>query len=122
MQDVEFDYFRARGAGGQNVNKVESGVRATHSPTGIAVRVESERSQAQNKATALAALAAHLLRAQRSQQSSERAEQRRSMVGSGQRGDKVRTIRYQDGIVTCERTGKKHRLKDYLRGDLDWLF
>ncbi len=121
MRDVVIDIYRAPGAGGQHRNKVETAVRARHVPTGIVARSESERSQHQNTAIALEVLAARVAKAARDAVNNARAQERRQQVGTGERGDKVRTIRTQDGIVTCERTGKKHRLKDYLRGDLDWL-
>jgi peptide chain release factor 1 len=121
MKEVSIDIYRAPGAGGQHKNKVETAVRARHIPTGIVARSESERSQGQNKAIALEMLAARVAKEKRDAVTHERAQERRQQVGSGERGDKIRTIRTQDGIVTCERTGKKHRLKDYLRGDLEWL-
>ena len=70
-------------------------------------------------ALALAVLAARVRAAAKDAVDVDRAGERRRQVGSGQRGDKVRTVRTQDGLVVCERTGKKHRLRDYLRGDLD---
>jgi peptide chain release factor 1 len=69
----------------------------------------------------MAVLRARVAEHERQQRATKAAIERRSLVGSGQRGDKTRTIRTQDGIVTCERTGKKGRLKDYLKGDLSWL-
>ena len=119
--DVRYEFYKGSGAGGQHRNKTESCVRAVHVPTGIDARAEGERSQHQNKRHALAALAAKVAREKKRADDDEAARARRRQVGSGQRGDKVRTVRVQDGVVTCERTGKKARLKDYLRGDLAWL-
>lgn len=121
MRDVVIETYRGSGPGGQHRNKTESCARALHVPTGIEAKSESERSQHQNKQYALAALAARVAQHEREQRSLQQASVRRAQVGSGQRGDKVRTIRVQDGVVTCERTGRKSRLKEYLRGELDWL-
>ena len=121
LADVDFDTYGGSGPGGQNRNKVMNCVRAVHRPTGLAAKSESERSLRQNKALALAVLAARVREAARRRVESERSSARRQQVGSGQRGDKIRTIRTQDGVVTCERTHRKGRLKDYLRGDLEWL-
>lgn len=120
-RDVRIETYKGTGPGGQHRNKTESCARAVHVPTGLEARSESERSQHQNKQYALAALAARVKQAQRAALQAAHADVRRRQAGSGQRGDKVRTVRAQDGIVTCERSGKKHRLKDYLRGDLAWL-
>jgi peptide chain release factor 1 len=120
-RDVDVTAYRATGPGGQHRNKTETAIRVVHRPTGIVARSESERSQHQNRLYALAALAARVAQAKRSALAQAREHERRAQVGSGMRGDKVRTLRFQDDVVTCERTGRKTRLKDYLRGDLDWL-
>jgi peptide chain release factor 1 len=121
MRDVVIETYRGSGPGGQHRNKTESCARAIHVPTGIEAKSESERSQHQNKQYALASLAARVARHARDQRAAAQASARREQVGTGQRGDKVRTIRVQDGVVTCERTGRKSRLKEYLRGELEWL-
>lgn len=121
IRDVAFDYYNGSGPGGQNRNKTANCVRAVHKPTGMEAKCESERSLVQNKAYAMSALSARVQEAHRQRLGAERATARKTQVGTGQRGDKVRTIRMQDGVVTCERTGRKARLKDYLRGELDWL-
>jgi len=122
VKDVHFDYYNPGGPGGQHQNKVAAACRATHVPTGVVARAESERSQTQNRHYALAMLAAKLRDAQVEAARDARTTQRRAQLGSGQRGDKVRTVRAQDGVVTCERTGKKTRLRDYERGELGWLW
>ena len=114
---MEFKACRGSGAGGQHRNTTDSAVQVTHIPTGLMVRCESERSQHQNRATAIALIRTRLWDEQINKTSSKRADDRKQQVGSGQRGDKIRTIRYQDGIVTDHRTGKTFKLKEYLRGE-----
>lgn len=121
MSEVRIDTYRSTGAGGQHRNKTDSAVRATHEPTGLVARSESERSQHVNRAQALAALAAKLAQKRSEEASAGRGKDRRLQLGTGQRGDKVRTIRTQDGVVTDHRSGRRCRLKEYLRGDLEWL-
>lgn len=99
------------------MNKVESAVQVTHLPTGLQVRCGTERSQLQNKANALALLRARLLEAQREKQTAERAADRKAQVGVGARGDKRRTIRCQDDQVVDHVTGRRWKLKEYLRGE-----
>lgn len=120
-RDVEWQACRGSGAGGQHRNVTDSAVQMTHRPTGIRVRVETERSQHQNRAYALQLLRARVYEAMQGAKVRARDEERRHQVGSGMRGDKVRTIREQDGQVTDHRTGRKVRLKDYLRGNWDDL-
>jgi peptide chain release factor 1 len=119
-RDLEWKTTRGSGAGGQHRNVTDSAVILKHLPTGMTVRCESERSQTQNKSTAMALLRARLLQAQRSSADTARANDRRAQVGTGMRGDKSRTIRVQDGIVTDHRTDRKCSLKEYLRGDFDF--
>lgn len=116
-RDLDWATCRGSGPGGQNRNKVESAVILTHTPTGISVRCENERSQEQNRRTALAVLRARLWEARENEVHSARAEDRKKQVGSGMRGDKRRTIREQDGVVTDHITGKRWRFKEYERGD-----
>jgi peptide chain release factor 1 len=118
-RDLEWSTCRGSGAGGQHRNKTETAVQLRHLPTGLMVRCESERSQDQNKRTALALLRARLWAAEREKVSSARAANRKAQVGSGQRGDKRRTIRVQDGHVTDHITGRRWELKAYLRGQWD---
>jgi peptide chain release factor 1 len=114
--DLEWDTMRSGGKGGQNVNKVESCVRVTHKPTGLAVRCESERSQSRNRATALATLTARLAAAHREREQGAQSADRKAQIGTGQRGDKRRTIREKDGVVTDHILNRKWRYADYVRG------
>src|SRR5262249_47654272 len=116
-RDLVWSTCRGTGSGGQKRNKTESTVLLTHRPTGLQVRCETARSQLQNRATALALLRARLWAAERARPDGARAEARKRQVGSGMRGDKRRTIRCQDGIVTDHVSGRRWNLKEYLRGD-----
>ena len=115
-RDLEYRTCRASGAGGQKVNKTDRAVQLTHRPTGLMVRVETERSQHQNRATALALLRARLWQAEREARDAARASDRRTQVGSGMRGDKRRTIAVQRGTVVDHVNGRSWNLRDYLRG------
>ncbi len=117
VRDVEISTSRGSGPGGQNRNKIESCVVAVHRPSGLQVRIDSERSQHQNKATALRVLSARLYDQQREQALAGRNVERRQQVGSGQRGDKVRTYRTQDDQVIDHRTGVKLKLSKWYSGD-----
>lgn len=116
-RDLEITCCRGSGPGGQHRNMTSSAVQVKHIPTGLLVRAESERSQRQNKETALALLRARLWRAQQEAQDAARAADRKAQVGVGARGDKRRTIRVQDEQVHDHVTGRRWRLKDYLRGE-----
>jgi peptide chain release factor 1 len=116
-RDLEWKAIRGSGAGGQARNKTSNAVQLWHKPTGTMVRCESERSQDQNLRNAKAMLRARLLQQRSGAATSAEAAARRAQLGSGQRGDKVRTIRVQDGQVHCHVTGRRWQYKAYLRGD-----
>jgi peptide chain release factor 1 len=118
-KDLEFKTCRGSGSGGQHKNVTDSAVQLTHKPSGVQVRVESERSQHLNRDRAEELLRARLLASKQSQVGKDRSAQRRSQLGSGMRGDKRRTIRVRDGVVTDHVLGKRWNLKAYLRGDWD---
>lgn len=120
-RDLRWTTCRSTGSGGQHLQKTDSAVQVTHVPSGMQVRCESERSQTQNKQTAMAILRARLQHQQREAERTERAQARREQVGTGQRGDKVRTYRHQDGIVTDHRTGRRTTMDRVRDGFLDDL-
>ena len=120
MNDVRVDTFRASGAGGQHVNKTDSAIRLTHLPSGLVVECQDERSQHKNKAQALSLLQARLLDQQQSQQKQEQAEKRKSLVGSGDRSQRIRTYNFPQGRVTDHRINLTlYQLDDIIEGDLN---
>lgn len=119
-EDLRIDVFRSTGPGGQSVNTTDSAVRITHLPTGTVVTCQDEKSQHKNKAMAMKVLRSRLLARAREEQESERAEARRSMVGSGDRSAKIRTYNFPQGRVTDHRIHLTlHSLPDIMQGDLD---
>lgn len=120
-KDIEWKATRGSGKGGQHRNVTDSAVQMRHKPTGIAVRIEGTRSQLQNRITARNLLAARVADFNRAALRASRASDRREQVGSGQRGDKIRTIRLQDGVVVDHRSGKRTSTARYLAGHLEDL-
>lgn len=117
--DLRVDTFRASGAGGQHVNKTDSAIRLTHIPSGIVVECQDERSQHKNKARAMSLLQAKLMDVAIQERDSEQAETRKSLVGSGDRSEKIRTYNFPDGRVTDHRINLTlHRLAQTMAGDL----
>lgn len=116
--DCEITTCRGSGPGGQKRNKTESAVQVKHRRTGLIVRCDTERSQQQNKATALALLRSRLeARHHEANQSAER-DSRRNQIGSGERSDKIRTVQMQNGQVVNHVTGKKVAIERYMKGDI----
>ena len=119
-KDVRIDIFHSGGAGGQNVNKVASAVRLTHFPTGIVVTCQDERSQLKNKERAFQVLRSRLYDLYRGKAGREREESRRSLVGSGDRSERIRTYNYPQSRITDHRIGfSVYDMEKFLAGDLD---
>ena len=120
--DLRTDTFRASGAGGQHVNKTDSAIRITHLPSGIVVECQDERSQHKNRARAMSLLQAKLLAAEKAKQASEIAENRRNLIGSGDRSERIRTYNFPQGRVTDHRIGLTlYRLEEIMQGALDMI-
>jgi peptide chain release factor 1 len=120
--DLRIDTFRASGAGGQHVNKTDSAIRITHLPTNTVVECQDERSQHKNKARAMSLLQARLLNTEREQQQNEQAENRRSLVGSGDRSERIRTYNFPQGRVTDHRINLTlYQLDDFMEGNIDMV-
>ncbi|QUN05028.1 peptide chain release factor 1 [Shewanella yunxiaonensis] len=120
--DIRIDTFRSSGAGGQHVNKTDSAIRITHLPTGLVVECQDERSQHKNKARAMSVLAARLQAREDEKRASEEASTRRSLVGSGDRSERIRTYNFPQGRVSEHRINLTlYRLNEVMEGDLDPL-
>ena len=118
--DIEVDVYRSSGAGGQSVNTTDSAVRITHKPTGTVVTMQDERSQIQNRARAMTVLRARLLKLAQDERDMAMSAERRSQVGAGGRGEKIRTYNFKENRLTDHRIGFTiYRLQDVLAGDLD---
>ncbi|MEQ8288628.1 MAG: peptide chain release factor 1 [Gammaproteobacteria bacterium] len=120
--DLRIDTFRASGAGGQHVNKTDSAIRITHIPTNTVVECQDERSQHKNRARAMSLLQARLLNNEKEKQQTERAENRRNLVGSGDRSERIRTYNFPQGRVTDHRINLTlYSLDEFLAGNLDMV-
>ncbi|MEM9064186.1 MAG: PCRF domain-containing protein [Planctomycetota bacterium] len=117
-KDVEEHITTSQGPGGQNVNKVATAVHLIHTPTGIEVRMQETKSQAQNREKARRLLTARVAEIERQKAEAERSGERRSQIGTGERSEKIRVYRYQDGIVADQRLGEKFQLREVLEGKL----
>jgi len=119
-EDIEVDVYRSTGPGGQSVNTTDSAVRLTHKPTGLVVTCQDEKSQHKNKAKALKVLAARLYDMKQAEQQEQISADRRAMVGSGERSEKIRTYNFKENRVSDIRLdGPIYRLDAMLAGDLD---
>ena len=118
--DLRVDTYRASGAGGQHVNKTDSAVRLTHIPSGIVVECQDERSQHKNRARAMSLLQARLATSAQDKAAAEQAEQRRNLVGTGDRSDRIRTYNFPQGRMTDHRINLTlYKLAEILEGDVD---
>ncbi|MBN9426843.1 MAG: peptide chain release factor 1 [Burkholderiales bacterium] len=121
-EELRIDVFRASGAGGQHVNKTESAVRITHLPTGLVVECQDDRSQHRNRDRAMKVLAARLKDRQQRESQAREAAQRRSLIGSGDRSERIRTYNFPQGRITDHRINLTlYKLQQVMDGDLDEL-
>lgn len=117
--ELRIDTYRSSGAGGQHVNKTDSAIRITHLPTGVVVECQDERSQHKNRAKAMSLLKTRLLDAEQSKQRQEQAQTRKSLVGSGDRSERIRTYNFPQGRLTDHRINLTiYQLNDVIAGDL----
>jgi peptide chain release factor 1 len=117
--DLRIDTFRASGAGGQHINKTDSAIRITHLPTGLVAECQDDRSQHRNKAKAMAVLAARLREKDRSERAAKEAATRKSLIGSGDRSDRIRTYNFPQGRLTDHRINLTlYKLGQIMEGDL----
>jgi peptide chain release factor 1 len=121
-EDLRIDTFRSSGHGGQHVNVTDSAVRITHLPTGLVVTCQDEKSQHKNKAKAMKVLRSRLLNLQQEEQQSKISEERRNLVGTGDRSERIRTYNYPQGRVTDHRIGLTlYKLENILQGQFDMI-
>jgi len=117
--EIRIDTFRASGAGGQHVNKTDSAVRVTHLPTGLVVECQDDRSQHRNRAQAMAVLASRLLDKERQDRQKQEAATRKSLIGSGDRSERIRTYNFPQGRVTDHRINLTlYKIDQIMDGDL----
>ncbi|MDP2786101.1 MAG: peptide chain release factor 1 [Sulfurimicrobium sp.] len=120
--DMRIDTFRASGAGGQHINKTDSAIRITHLPTGIVVECQDDRSQHKNKAQALSVLAARIMDGQMRERNAKEAATRKSLVGSGDRSERIRTYNFPQGRITDHRINLTlYKIDQIMDGDMDEL-
>ena len=118
--DLQVDYYRSSGPGGQSVNTTDSAVRLTHKPTGVTVSMQDQKSQLQNKAKAMVVLQSRLLKLEQDRQRDEQSEARKDQTGSGGRSEKIRTYNFKENRVSDHRIGLTiYKLDKVLAGDLD---
>lgn len=120
--DLRIDTYRASGAGGQHVNKTDSAIRLTHLPTGLVVECQDERSQHKNKARAMSLLQSKLLTSEQEKQTAAIAENRRNLVGSGDRSERIRTYNFPQGRVSDHRINLTlYKLDEFMQGSIDMV-
>ncbi|MFT5260378.1 MAG: peptide chain release factor 1 [Saprospiraceae bacterium] len=120
--DLRVDTYRASGSGGQHINKTDSAIRITHLPTGVVVECQDDRSQHKNRARAMSVLQSRLLDAEVQKQQSEEAQTRKSLVGTGDRSDRIRTYNYPQGRVTDHRINLTlYKLDEVINGSLEHI-
>jgi peptide chain release factor 1 len=120
--DLRIDTYRASGAGGQHINKTDSAVRITHLPTGIVVECQDDRSQHRNRAQAMAVLAARIMAEQEREQQQKIASTRKSLIGSGDRSERIRTYNFPQGRITDHRINLTlYKIDAIMAGDLGEL-
>lgn len=120
QSDLRIDTYRASGAGGQHVNKTSSAIRITHEPTGVVVTCQDEKSQTKNKAKAMRVLKTRIMDMLETKKNKERAQERKGLVGSGDRSARIRTYNYPQGRVTDHRINLTlYKIEQILQGDLD---
>ncbi|MCV2509707.1 MAG: peptide chain release factor 1, partial [Neisseriaceae bacterium] len=118
--DLKIDTFRASGAGGQHINKTDSAVRINHLPTGLVVECQDGRSQHSNKAQAMKVLATRLYNQKKNAAHEKEAAERKSLIGSGDRSERIRTYNYPQGRVTDHRINLTlYKLENIMEGNLD---